>query len=193
MNITTAKQFETEVFKLQNALGNKKLFASVAMFRQANMVVKSRQTGQPNPHSVIYKLSWGTIGVNYEYGQSVNEQRKREGKTADFVALKPNGRHHVTNLILESDKVEGQYYLQIALNTANPMRTAYFDKDGNRLNAQAIQQYLQTSEFTHSVGSRQGTQKPVRINTPKFETIARLSLGKFHYNKLKKLPVKVKI
>jgi len=191
MNLINARDFENELFRLQEELGKKAFFCSVGMFRKTKMVVKSRITKVANPFDVIYKYSSNTYGLNYNYADQVNKQREREGIEEEYEVLKPYGKHHVTRMILQSDKDENQYYLQIAINSANKGKATYFDKKGNVLKLEDIKEYLDVSEFKHYKSKRQGTEKEIKPLTPKLQTIVKMKMGRFAYNETDKLPVKI--
>lgn len=192
MDLINSRNFEDEVFKLQDKLNNKAFFCSVALFHAVDgLLKKSRETKEPTPYDVIYKYSANTYGLNYDYAKSVANQLKKEGKGDEYEALKPYGKTHVSRMILQKDTDENQYYLQLACNSANKGDTRYFDADGNELAFDDIKQYLPTSEFTHYKTKRQGTDKEIMVITPKLQTIVKLSLGDFAYDDTDKLPVTV--
>ena len=161
------------------------------MFRNASLLKKSRITGNPTPYDVIYKYSTNTYGLNYDYGKQVNNQRKKEGNTEEFYPLKPYGKTHISRMVLQADKNEGQYYLQLAMNSANAGVSRYFDSKGNELALDDIKEYLDTKEFKHYKPKTQETEKEICVLTPKFETIVKLSIGEFAYDETDKLPIKI--
>lgn len=85
-----------------------------------NMLAKSRINGQPNPfRGDINKVRKYNVIVNFIYENSVNRQRDREDKTADFVAGTNWGEHTGDNRIIieNKDKQYVQCKLERVLDT----------------------------------------------------------------------------
>lgn len=190
MDLIKARNFEEELFKLQNSLKNKGLFASTVIIKEVKALKKSRVTKEPMPYTTIHKAYINTVGINYEYEKQVNNQREREDKDTDFVAQKPSGMHHISKMILQSDKNENQYYLRLSINSANKGKSIFF-ADGKRVDKDKLAEYLPTSELEHSKNEKQGLDKDILVISPKLQSIYRLSLGKFYYNNLKNAPVRI--
>jgi hypothetical protein len=79
-----------------------------------NMLAKSRVTGEPNPfRNDISKVRRYNTIVNFIYENSVNRQRDREDKTANFVAGTNWGEHVGDNRVVIENK--DKFYIQCKL------------------------------------------------------------------------------
>jgi hypothetical protein len=121
MNTTLAQVVAAHVLvsqqELVDMLESHKGAVCISMFSRTmpKMTVKSRVTGEPNPHKAgVIRLAYrrAMIGVNYEAG--VNRERTNEGEVPDFVAESLwNGAGERAGQYFARHKVTGKLYLVV--------------------------------------------------------------------------------
>lgn len=117
-----------------------------------------------------------TLVSNARYGtypNMVNNQRKREGLEADFVAQAPNGMHHIEGYkaILESDTIPGQYYMAIDYlkDGKTTFETHYIV--GGHIATQAQVDFIKSRLYVNPKSKTQGTTREILYKTTKFENL----------------------
>lgn len=114
---------------------------------------KSRETGERNPFGKIYKIARVNGFINYIYENSVNNQRGREDKPQDFVAMPRVWGTHVPNtpFIEHNDKLYLHFKVERSLDVI------LVDEDG------IIRSWEELSEWlpARSVSCRQGVDEQV--------------------------------
>lgn len=100
----------------------------------------------------IFKVSQVNGMLGYDYENSVNLQREREGKEANFEAESRRWGIRLDRYFVEH---KGKYYLTIKVQgTSSP---TYYDQDGNEVDRKSFQDH----EYARSSSSRQEVEKQV--------------------------------
>ena len=178
MLLSQAQNFENYI-KETSAVKNGGLFLSAVLETEPTM----RKTGNPYFGHVI-KIQKIRASAGFDYETLVNNRLRREGKESEFEAEKPKGRHHLSNsvLITESDKVPGQYHMNIfLLNTDCEIYETYIDKrNGQVIEKKELLPYL--PKDYHKAPLQGGLENPIHIIAPKLHNIRELTCGDFKYN-----------
>lgn len=152
-------------------------FATIVMETVPKMNKKGREDKLPNPYEgFIIKRTKAHVLFKFDYENSVNNQRIREGKDADFVAQGRVWGNHLENstLISNGDKL----YAQFKYNKP-PTDSKYIDtRTGQEVNKDLLKQYLPPV----SAGSNtQNLDNEVGMATVRCSNIKELVVNQHHY------------
>lgn len=128
--------------------------------------VPKTKKGCPLNLKRLSKVS-GCIGFNYT--NSVNTQRAKEGLSEDFKAVARVWGNRIQNTPLVEHK--GNNYLEVKVQSA----TSDFFANSARISLDKIKQWLYNSE------TRQGLDKEVIVRDYKIENITRIKINKEEY------------
>jgi hypothetical protein len=122
-----------------------------------------------NPFTALKKVSKVAGLIGFIYGNSVNNQREREGVSTDF---KPEERKWGQR-ILHSPLVKhkDKYYLELKVQGSS---SEYFDNE-TRVNSEDVK------PFYYSNSSRQGVNKEVILRDYDINNISRITINKNEY------------
>ena len=131
----TRKQFVDLVKKPE-----KKTFCSLTVEKVAKTLVKNRQTGEPFDGTVVVRSTY-TGGMGYNYRDSVNNKRKKEGNQANFKPAKLKGKSHMdgSSTLLINDN--GDVLFRLTLNSNNSPQKVYF-LDGEEVQFENIKDVM---------------------------------------------------
>ncbi len=135
--------------------------------------VKMNKTNNPY-FGEVTKLMEANVFINFNYQNSVNRARVKEGKAADFVAQPRKWGQKVPNtpLILHN----GAYYLEARFLGSNRTKTAVFHK-GRLLDPAKISSFVAVK----SESKTQDLEKEVVMRDFKLENIKEITLNGIHY------------
>jgi len=131
-----------------------------------------------NPyHGLVQKEQRSNVFINFNYANSVNKARIKEGKEADFVPKeRPWGQKIPgTPLVLH----EGNYYLEARFLDNEPAVTYY--KENKIIEKAEIASYLPPEKEATSTKSSQDLENDVVIRTFKIENIKEIQFGGVKY------------
>lgn len=111
------------------------------------------------------------LGIaNFRYENSVNSQREREGKPANFESLPRTWGERILGCPLVAHK--GEFYLEVKVERV--LKSArYVDGQGRFISRDIIAPYLPPSRDS----GRQGTEKAVILRDYKLSSIRNLRIG----------------
>lgn len=189
MNVNTAMEWERYV-REKSAVAGGSFFASVEMVTEAKLRKTSKDGSLPKRDFTVMKhtcIHGDCLFGATSYETFVRNQRKRENHehAEDFNALKPTGKHHIDNYvsILQADKNENQYYLQLFFPKAEKARITvkyYLNGEEVTLDDPRIAPYV--SDAKGGGSGRQETAKEIIIRTPKVENVKRVKCGEFTFH-----------
>lgn len=132
---------------------------------------KGKDIRQPNPYygTVCRKRVNGM--VNFDYGNSVNNQRKREDKEADFDPYQRRWGIHVTKSVIGH---KGNFYLQIKLENSYDFTYSF---EGSPIDYQVLIPFLPPKRKS----TRQELDKEVEVRDVKVENIIDITIDKVKY------------
>jgi len=141
-----------------------------------NMLAKSKIDGTPNPfRNDINKVRKYNVIVNFIYENSVNRQRDREGKDADFTAGQlPFGRHTGDNRVVITNK--GCDYIQCKLEKV-------VEQHYEKISTGALVDDAQLADFfsTKKASEGQGTDKAIIVMTILTDNVTAFTHNKERY------------
>lgn len=129
---------------------------------------KMRKTG--NPFLGAVKVAQVNCVVNFNYANSVNKQRVREDKEADFEAEPRKWGERIQGTPIVEHK--GQYYLEAKIENSK----SKFILNGQEIPEDQIQPYLYSSK-----SSRQGVEKEVKLRDFKLDSVKGIKYQGKHY------------
>ena len=144
-------------------------FVTITARVDARLVKKHRETGEPNPYAGATKVSRVNGCINWCYGQSVNNQRIREGNGEHFFPEPRRwGQRRFINAAGESvyDRsasvrlspfVDHKQAVYLELKVQNALEHQYEAPDGSPLTDEQVAPYLPA----RSNSSRQEVENPV--------------------------------
>lgn len=138
------------------------------------MLVKDRVTKQPNPFSVIEKLSTQHAQIGASYSNCVNNQLVREGKDADFTPQDHAYAEGVSDTPLMQHKTNGTLYVAIKREAAKHTNKSVYLADGVEVDYSEVANYIPAPRPSTN---NQGTDKAVFWATPKVASIVELRMG----------------
>lgn len=146
---------------------------------------RMRKTNNPYFGRVRKVTRLTNVAIGYGYENVVNAHLDREGKTADFEADKPKGKHWVTYpTILASDKDESIEYLRTTMRKNTTTRSV-FTLDGNVIEdptiVAEIKSFIQSSSKPTNQGVEDGNE--VIVRDYKLEGILSISQGEKHWER----------
>lgn len=154
------------------------LLSDVRGARKAAIVTvtepKMRKTANPY-YGSVEKISHTLVDLNINYENKVNNQLGREGKEPEFEAggnwhspvVRPDG----TLTPFAKHNKTGEIYLRVVLDKV--LSTEYIDRTtGEVIPESTLEPWLQRSE-----PSNQGTDKPIRLFTPKLSNVRGVTYG----------------
>ena len=147
-------------------------------------VTEPKMNKRNNPYyGKVKKVTYlSNIMLGYDYENVVNNQLKREGKEADFVAEAPKGKAwDMYPYILKSTSNEEQLYLRTTIGKATKAQTIYIidGKMATDNDVAVIKTFMPTSK----PNTNQGTDTEVIVRDFKLENIVLLKQGNKEYNK----------
>lgn len=137
---------------------------SITLRTSLKLLKKSRINGKANPYPEIFKVSQILAFLNFDYANSVNNQREREGIERDFQS-KPNWFNHSKIKAIVVGKKDGCLYLQLKVQQI--LSVVYVDQAGNEYRGAHFKGLMPTRSFT----TRQGVAKPVLTMVPALDSI----------------------
>lgn len=151
-------------------------FVSFEAETDARCVKKNRETGEPRPEewgAKILKRSRVNGVLGYDYENSVNNQRSREGKDSDF--QKEERRWGVRlDRVWVSHKGELYFTIKVERSLESPR---YFTESGVEIPAEDVKPYLPKK----SSSSRQGTDKEIIHREYKLSSLRGITINKVSY------------
>jgi hypothetical protein len=162
-NVLTVKQLTEKLDAIRGAS-----FVTITSRTEPAMVKFHRETGEPNPHYGATKISLVNGMVNWCYGQSVNNQRLREGNGEHFF---PESRrwgqrrfynaegqpvYDRTASVRLSPFVDHKGWVYLELKVQNCIEHRYEAPDGTVLTDEDVAPYLPIKGE-----SRQGVEREV--------------------------------
>lgn len=186
MTLEKAKELEEFIDK-KVKVTNGGLFCSAEIYTVPEMTVKHRITKEPCKYGKVYKVQKITACIGFDYENIVNGRREKEGLDRDFSAQELKGKHHVTRTILESDKIAGQYYLQMFFFRKDFQTfSVYINGDnGEEITGEALED-LKVGFLPKKYDNvSQGVENPILTITPKLENIHVFKCGDFFYSRKK--------
>lgn len=166
-NVQTINRNELEVRLREEIKGCRPVSIVINTVPQMNKKVD----GQPNPlYGRVKKRAYHSVMVGFNYQNSVNNQRDREGKETDFVAESRAWGEHVEGasaLIYYN----GQYYLSCKLERT--IATQYL-VDGEVVDYETVvKPYMPVRKES----SRQGVDKTVKPMNPFLKNIETITMN----------------
>lgn len=166
--MTTATETKTRERKVMDhgALGDL-LATQVKGASFASMVMETvpnwrMPASNPYAKAGIKKRSRLTIVMGMDYTAAVNRRLVKEGKDADFVAVKrPNGIERIAGTPLSRNAAGTKLYLDYA-----PLKTLsreFIDRNGNVIRDAAILKDIETWIHPHKKNERQGLDTEYRF------------------------------
>jgi hypothetical protein len=131
-----------------------------------------------SPIQGIKKHVSGVFGLGYDYEQSVNNKRLKEGKDDNFESLSlPYGEWEVPKYIIRCD--DGSRQVRFFKNTATKTKVEYLDSKNHVLKYDDIENFLASTEKHKPVvaAGRQELENPVKIFNLKIENICKIKCG----------------
>lgn len=117
------------------------------------------------------------INIGFDYQDSVNRRRKREGLEADFVA-KENWFEVISKGLVTDKKTHSKFYLRYQYVDDSTLETEYIF-DGNALDRRFFEQYIsEKNEYQN-----QEVDDPCRFQVCNLENILTLSIDGVKYIK----------
>lgn len=137
-------------------------FATITLSTDPTM----RKTNNPF-HGMVKKVAIHNVCLNFNYENSVNRQREREDKIADFEAQSTWGVHESPAIVVYKD----QTYLQAKLEkTLNFMYVSTIDR--KPVDASQLEEFLpKRSEMAN-----QGVNETIKTIKPKIDNIVAISV-----------------
>ena len=135
-------------------------FISVELNTSGTKNKSSRVTGETLADAfgiqAVIKHQKMTVGINYDYERSVNNQRLREGKAPTFTSL-PSYTTHLAGSVLKHT-TKDTHYLRVCGNTAGTPDVSYFDESGCRLSPDVVSRLHEWQQKSYKAKS-QGLEK----------------------------------
>lgn len=147
----------TAVTVEQLQAGLRDIKGSTVITLSALTVPRYRKTGCPYKNN-IQKFARVNGFLNFDYQRSVNNQREREGKPADFESLPRQWGTdlNATPFISHVNK-SGQHKLYLKFKVQTILSIAYYTLDGQAIPEAVIDPFLDAEEKEH----RQGVLKKI--------------------------------
>ena len=117
---------------------------------------KMRKTGNPFGSGEVFKVARVNGMIGWDYANSVNNQREREGGTADFVAHKRTWGERIDGTPLVEHK--GNYYLEMKVQKSLDCR--FEDASGSELDDDTVDM-VKTFLPVKKQSETQQTEKPI--------------------------------
>lgn len=117
---------------------------------------KMRKTGNPFGTGEVFKVARVNGMIGWNYANSINNQRIREGNTADFVAHKRTWGERIDGTPLVEHK--GNHYLEMKVEKSLDHR--FEDSNGNELDDSTVDM-VKTYLPTPRQAASQQTEKPI--------------------------------
>ena len=148
-NVLTVKQLTDKLDAIRGAE-----FVTITARTEPKMVKKHRETGEPNPYIGTRKISKVNGMVNWCYGQSVNNQRIREGNSEHFFpeprkwgqrrCIDAEGQpvYDRTASVRLSPFVDHKQAIYLELKVQNALEHRYEAPDGTVLTDEQVAPYL---------------------------------------------------
>jgi len=158
---------------LRNRKGSE--FVSLTYRSEPKLLKNNRETDEPNPYGRIFKVANIRGIVGFDYANSVNLQRKREGNSEVFTAQSlPWGLHVLRNDGKISPLVsnKGRIYLRVKEESVSD--SIYVTEAGQEIPYAAIRGLL---PLKRQNSGRQEVEKTVRIRTYAVENIRNIRIG----------------
>ena len=162
-NVLTVKQLTDKLDAIRGAE-----FVTITARTEPKMVKKHRETGEPNPYIGTRKISKVNGMVNWCYGQSVNNQRIREGNSEHFFpeprkwgqrrCIDAEGQpvYDRTASVRLSPFVDHKQAIYLELKVQNALEHRYEAPDGTVLTDEQVAPYLPIKRE-----GRQGVEREV--------------------------------
>lgn len=117
----------------------------------------------------IRKISRVNGIINFQYANSVENQREREGNFEPFEPKERRWGQRIsgTPLVEHNDR----YYLEVKVERS--LSTTFVDSDGNEVEREEIEQFL----YSSSQPKTQKTETPIILRDYRLESISEISLN----------------
>lgn len=127
-----------------------------------------RKTG--NPHSNVRKVSRVNVCIGFQYANSVNNQREREGSDPDFEAAPRQWGIRIPGTVLVKHEGSGKVYLETKVERSLDYR--YILPNGQDIPEDMIAPFLPK----RAESERQETAKPILVRDYAIENIKAIAL-----------------
>jgi hypothetical protein len=149
---------------------------SITIRTEKPLLKKNRVTGEKHKYGdFVLKVSRLSAFLNFDYEKSVNAERKREGKTADF-ERKGSWLQHSNPAARALVCLPGQPCGYVQLKVEKRLAEEFQDENGHQLQKRWIQNLLPKQSKPN-----QGVDKPVLTICPKLENIMGLTCEGIEY------------
>ena len=138
--------------------------------------VRMNKTGNPY-FGRVKKMSSRNYLIGNDYEKRVVTNGEKEGVDG-FEVGELKGKHHVSKCVLQSDKDESVFYLMVELFDEIPPIVEY-SCEGDPIEKQLFEDYMVKVYENKS----QPQERKVKVITPKFSSIKRLSMNGVVYVK----------
>lgn len=145
-------------------------FATIEMKTTPKVLVKDRDTKEPNPFGQITKVATYKVQFGCNYSNCVNNQRVREEVTPDFIPQAHKWATHVGGALMRHN-TSGE--LVFAIKIIETVATKYYAQDGSEISYDDCGGFLPVPK---SGSASQGTDKAVIWVTPKLTSLVSVSL-----------------
>ncbi len=125
-------------------------------------LLKKDKDGNKNELPKIYKIANQIVLVNKSYEKSVNEQREKEGKAADFVAEAVKFSGPQTGCVFE---YQNNYYVNAIL--LETIGSTYVTENLEPIELDQFKQFFSTAKST----SRQQVEEEIKVRKFKVDSI----------------------
>lgn len=151
--------------------------ATVTYETDPKMVKKHRETKMPNPYDgLVVKRTTINVTLGFDYTNSVNNQKEREGQARDFVAQPRTWGERIKGTTLVSHK--DAIYLEAKIN-GKPQENIFISIDTRQpIDKSILQPYLPVASTSEG---RQGTEKEIVMRDIKLSSIKEIKLKGEHY------------
>ena len=113
-----------------------------------------------SPFTDCFKISHIQGIINFDYAASVNRQRVKEGKVADFKPVERKWGTKLPKLPFVTHDKDGAVKLYLQIRVDKSLDHWYEDAAGNRLDTEAVEKWLRPKS-----PSRQGVDKETILRT----------------------------
>ena len=157
---------------LENVLREKRgsQFVTIVAATLPRCLKKDRNTGEPNPHGQVVKISRVNGLIGWHYQNSVNNQRRREGNEEEFSAEPRRWGERILPTPLVEHK--GKMFLEVKVEHA--LGTEYYDGSGNPIRYDDCKGVLPARK---GESARQETEKAIILRDYALDGIREISIG----------------